>query len=507
MQIKRDAQWLVGIRVRGNLRHDMQRYMRDLQQAISDRERRFPYIALFGPFSTRMDERQIIETVIAAIEANPDARFSTNGFTSRIDSKRLARDRGFITARIKPNESLKHLRNDIAQALLPNTRAGHDQIGGNDFEFYVTLAAGNPDKRFKEISSDIEGMDLKHDDVIPEFVLYRGKRPVFTYLAGHGATATRPRDLCMDPETSRHVTRPGRRRNQTRRDTAVPQEQRPRQPRLRTEPRGTTDGPRGLRGVAGMKELKDLLVSDVINPLRRPEQFKKFKVTVPNGILLYGPPGCGKTFIIKKLAEELDYNFFEVKHSDLATPYIHGSVGNIGKVFAMAQENAPAIIFFDEISGLIPDRTKMFTAGNSHKEEEINEFLIQLNNAAEKKILVVGATNYLDRMDPAALRPGRFDKKIYVPPPDFEARRALFKIGLVDRPHDKNIDFGHLAGLTEGFTCADVIKDVVETAARHAANQNLKMIDQAIIGNEIARVSRKKARRPADMGSGTHQRT
>jgi hypothetical protein len=103
---------------------------------------------------------------------------------------------------------------------------------------------------------------------------------------------------------------------------------------------------RGFDCIAGMHDLKETLIAEVINPLRDPERFKKFKVSIPNGIILYGPPGCGKTFIVRKLAEELDFNFVEVKHSDLATPYIHGSVGNIGKVFDEAKEKAPAIVFF-----------------------------------------------------------------------------------------------------------------------------------------------------------------
>lgn len=249
---------------------------------------------------------------------------------------------------------------------------------------------------------------------------------------------------------------------------------------------------RGLECVAGMRGLKDTLVSDVINPLKNPDKFKKFKVSIPNGIILHGPPGCGKTFIVRKLAEELGYNFFEIKHSDLATPYIHGSVGNIGKAFAMAQENAPAILFFDEISGLVPNRKNMGGFDGGYKEEEINEFLIQLNDAADKKILVVGATNYIDRIDPAVLRPGRFDKKIHVGLPDFEARVSLFKIGLADRPADGDIDFDHLAGLTVGFSCADIIEGVVESSARFAANHNLEMIDQNLIENEISRMSKQR---------------
>ena len=252
---------------------------------------------------------------------------------------------------------------------------------------------------------------------------------------------------------------------------------------------------KGFECIAGMASVKKLLIENVVNPLRDPERFKKFKVSIPNGIIFFGPPGCGKTFIIRKLAEELGYNFFEVKHSDLATPYIHGSVGNIGKAFEIAKQNAPAILFFDEISGLVPDR-KTLGISSSYKEEEIDEFLMQLNDAADNRILVVGATNYIDRIDPAILRPGRFDKKIYVPPPDFEARKELFRISLTDRPHEKSIDFAKLADLTEGYTCADIVEDVIESAARVTANLNKNLIDQKVIETEIARVKPKGLKIP-----------
>lgn len=252
---------------------------------------------------------------------------------------------------------------------------------------------------------------------------------------------------------------------------------------------------KGFECVAGMQELKNQLIADVINPLRNPEKFKKFNVSIPNGLILYGPPGCGKTFIVRKLAEELGYNFTEVKHSDLAAPFIHGSVSNIGKEFEKAKQNAPIILFFDEISGLVPDRRNMSGFDNGIKEEEVNEFLMQLNDAGDKNIFVVGATNYIDRIDPAVLRPGRFDKKIYVSPPDFEARESLFKIGLANRPFDKNIDFSHLASITEGFTCADIIEDVVESSARFAANNDMELIDQNIIEDVISRALKEKSKR------------
>jgi|SRR3989344_967356 len=249
---------------------------------------------------------------------------------------------------------------------------------------------------------------------------------------------------------------------------------------------------RGFECVAGMNSLKQQLIAEVINPLKHPENFKKFKVSIPNGIILYGPPGCGKTFIVRKLAEELGYNFFEVKHSDLATPFIHGSVNNIGKAFEIAKQNAPAVLFFDEISALVPDRRNL-QESSSHKEEEISEFLMQLNDAADNKILVVGATNYIERIDPAILRHGRFDKKIYVSLPDFEARKALFKIGLNNRPHDKNVDFNHLAMIAEGLTCADIIEGVIEPSARNAANLNKEIIDQALIEEEVYKIKPKNS--------------
>lgn len=248
---------------------------------------------------------------------------------------------------------------------------------------------------------------------------------------------------------------------------------------------------KGFECVAGMKSLKQQLFADVINPLKYPENFKKFKVSIPNGIILYGPPGCGKTFIIRKLAEELGYNFFEVKHSDLATPFIHGSVNNIGKAFEIAKQNSPAVLFFDEISALVPDRQNIGDS-SSHKEEEISEFLMQLNDAADNKILVVGATNYIDKIDPAILRAGRFDKKIYVSPPDTEARKALFKLGLNNRPHKKEIDFDYLAEISDGLTCADIIEDIIESTARNAANLNRDFIDQKLIEEEISRLKPKK---------------
>jgi transitional endoplasmic reticulum ATPase len=240
---------------------------------------------------------------------------------------------------------------------------------------------------------------------------------------------------------------------------------------------------RGLDCVAGMESLKGLLFNEVIGPLLNPEKYQKFKIGIPNGILLFGPPGCGKTFIVKKLAEELGYNFIEMAPSSVATSYVHGAVGNIGKVFEMARLQAPSIVFIDEIEGLVPKREDLSSSADT-KKEEINEFLIQLNNAGQNKILVVGATNRPHMIDTAILRAGRMDKRVYVGAPDFEARRDMFKICLSGRPYDKNIDFERLSQMSENYVGSD-IELIVTEASRSAVAQDKNMVDEEMLVNAI----------------------
>ncbi|MBK8352704.1 MAG: ATP-binding protein [Saprospirales bacterium] len=169
-------------------------------------------------------------------------------------------------------------------------------------------------------------------------------------------------------------------------------------------------------GVAGMRELKAIFERDIILPLREPAIYKAYKVSLPNGVLLYGPPGCGKTFIARKLAEVLNYNFKEIKPSDLASIYVHGTQDKIGQLFADAKAQAPCMLFLDEIEALVPNRS---SGGVSfHYQAEVNEFLVHLNECEKNKILVIGATNLPNLIDPAVRRPGRLDKKIFVAPPD-----------------------------------------------------------------------------------------
>lgn len=233
--------------------------------------------------------------------------------------------------------------------------------------------------------------------------------------------------------------------------------------------------PHGLDCVGGMLELKNILLSDVIHPALNPEKYTKFKLTLPNGILLYGPPGCGKTFIIRKLAEELSYFFVELEHSSVASPYIHETTRLISQAFELAKAKKPALLFIDELEGLVPKRDGL-QAGMQFKQEEVNEFLIQLNDAGKSGVLVAGATNRPHLIDQAVLRSGRIDKRIFVGPPDKEARKELFKMFLKGRPCSSNLDIEVLADKTELFSCSD-IELLVNDAARFAIRKNLNQIE------------------------------
>lgn len=208
----------------------------------------------------------------------------------------------------------------------------------------------------------------------------------------------------------------------------------------------------GFADVAGMNDLKERLQREVIDLIRNPEKYKRLKVKIPNGMLLYGPPGCGKTFIAEKFAEELGCNYIYVHCSDVAAPYIHGGQEKIAALFQQAKDSAPTVLFLDEIDAMIADRSRHT---NVSEYGEVNEFLTHLNNCADNHIFVIGATNNPKGIDPAALRSGRLDIKVYVPAPDLDARKLLFQLYL-NGISESTVDCTELARLTDGYVSRDI---------------------------------------------------
>lgn len=249
-----------------------------------------------------------------------------------------------------------------------------------------------------------------------------------------------------------------------------------------------------FKSIAWMQDLKNKLLEEIILPFKNKEKFQKYKVTLPNWLLFYWPPWCWKTYISTKLAEELWWNFMEIKHSSIASPHIHGTVWKIWQVFEKAKVKAPIVLFFDEISWLVPKRENL-TWDSQYKEEEINEFLINLDNASKDWILVVWATNYPNKIDSAILRSWRFDLKLYIWPPDKETREKLFSYYLNWRPVEDNINYNELSEITNNYIVSD-IEFIVESVAKRAAlsdtiiSQNLilesiKTIEKSISESEL----------------------
>lgn len=232
----------------------------------------------------------------------------------------------------------------------------------------------------------------------------------------------------------------------------------------------------GFADIAGMDDLKEKIRYDIIDVLNDAERAKELGITIPNGILLYGPPGCGKTFFAEKCAEEMQCHFMYVKCSDVASPYIHGGQEKIARLFEEAREKSPTLLFLDEVDALLRTRTKQQNASESG---EINEFLCQINNCGESSVFVIAATNMPEEIDEAALRAGRLERKYYIGVPDVQTIEKLLEIQLRKRKTD-SINIKEVAKHLQGRVAADV-KLLVDVAARLAFRNHCNISTQLLI--------------------------
>ena len=232
----------------------------------------------------------------------------------------------------------------------------------------------------------------------------------------------------------------------------------------------------GFADIAGMDDLKEKIRYDIIDVLNDSERAKELGITIPNGILLYGPPGCGKTFFAEKCAEEMQCHFMYVKCSDVASPYIHGGQEKIARLFEEAREKSPTLLFLDEVDALLRTRTKQQNASESG---EINEFLCQINNCGESGVFVIAATNMPEEIDEAALRAGRLERKYYIGVPDVQTIEKLLEIQLRKRKTD-SINIKEVAKHLQGRVAADV-KLLVDVAARLAFHNHCSISTQLLI--------------------------
>ncbi|MCS6769204.1 MAG: CDC48 family AAA ATPase [Candidatus Caldarchaeum sp.] len=223
--------------------------------------------------------------------------------------------------------------------------------------------------------------------------------------------------------------------------------------------------------IGGLESVKQELREAVEWPLKYPDVFKRLGIRPPRGILLYGPPGTGKTLLAKAVATESQANFISVKGPEVLSKWVGESEKAVREIFRKARETAPCIIFFDELDSIAPRRGIHTDAGVT--DRIVNQLLTEMDGMQSLKgVVIMGATNRPDILDPALLRPGRFDRVLYVPPPDKSARLAIFKIHTREMPLDVDVDLEALASITEGYTGAD-IEAVVREAAMLAARENL----------------------------------
>ncbi len=235
-----------------------------------------------------------------------------------------------------------------------------------------------------------------------------------------------------------------------------------------------------LADVAGMTEVKKRLEAAFLAPMRNPDLRRLYGKSLRGGLLLYGPPGCGKTFIARAVAGELGAKFIAVSFADIIDMFVGQSERNIHELFEIARRNAPCVLFLDEVDAIGQKRSQL---RHTPMRSAVNQLLLELDDVAagNEGVFLLAATNHPWDVDSALRRPGRFDRTLLVLPPDTDARVGVFRYHLRDRPV-AGIDLAKLARLTEGYSGAD-IAHICETAAEHALMDSVRLGEPRMIGN------------------------
>jgi len=224
--------------------------------------------------------------------------------------------------------------------------------------------------------------------------------------------------------------------------------------------------------IGGLKDVKQAIQEAVEWPLKYPDLYERLGIRAPRGILLFGPPGTGKTLLAKAVATESQANFIAVKGPEILSKWVGESERAVREIFRKARQAAPCIIFFDEMDAIAP-RRGWGISDSGVTERIVNQLLSEMDGLQNSKgVVVIGATNRPDILDPALLRPGRFDRIIYVPPPDAKARYEIFKVHTRKMPLASDVDLRELAEITEGYTGADIEAVCIE-AALNAAREDI----------------------------------